>query len=273
MKDSLSFTKMQGSGNDFVVLDNRSETWSLNQLIDLAPQICNRRYGVGADGLIALAPSDEADYTMIYRNADGSDAGMCGNGGRCIARFAVNLGYSKSHTFQVHDEIYQAELQEGDPRVMLHFPSETKISRTDLDIESLEVYPGTEHVVLPVSAAKLRKTNTLRKQGKTLRHHTVFQPKGTNVNFMHGESENTLSVQTYERGVEDLTLACGTGAIASALAWHYLQDQKDGEFNYSVFVQGGTLEVQFTYNKQTDRYSNLKLGGPAHFVFQGSYYI
>lgn len=267
----LSFTKMQGTGNDFIVLDLRSLDWDQEQLTSWTRRLCERRYGIGADGVLALNSSDQADYTMIYKNADGSNAGMCGNGGRCIARYAVEEGIPARHRFQVHDQFYHAEV-DGE-HVLLHFPAETRVQSLPEPVDVYQVYPGTEHIVLPVEDSLFKDTEELRRRGRQLRNNSHFQPVGTNVNFFQGNSKQSLSVRTYERGVEDLTPACGTGAIASALAWHNLQQGTDGVHTYTVEVEGGTLQVSFTYNQDSDLYTNLKLGGPAHFVFEGKYYI
>lgn len=267
----LSFTKMQGTGNDFIVLDLRTLDWNKDQLIAWTPRLCDRRYGIGADGVLALNSSNRADYTMIYRNADGSAAGMCGNGGRCIARYAVEQGLSPKHRFQVHDQLYRAEV--NGEHVLIHFPEETSVHSLSEPLDGFQVTPGTEHIVLPVEDSLYQNTEELYRRGRKLRNHSHFQPVGTNVNFFQGNSEQSLSVRTYERGVEELTQACGTGAIASALTWHTVQREDGGTYTYTVEVDGGTLQVSFTYDQDSDLYTKLKLGGPAHFVFEGTYYI
>lgn len=270
--DTLTFYKMQGAGNDFVVLDNQNQSLSLNRIIELTPRLCDRKFGVGADGVLVLQPADGADYAMIYRNADGSDAGMCGNGGRCIARFAVERGFPDNHAFKVHDKIYHAEVQ-GE-NVSLAFPMSSKAHNLKVDGKNIiQLYTGTEHIVLPVDQSILENEAYLFTEGKKLRHHPQFQPAGTNVNFMSGKGPKNLELQTYERGVENLTLACGTGAIASALAWHHLQDSTGKSNEYDIQVKGGDLKVHFDYSKDQKTYSNIKLEGPAHFVFEGHYYL
>lgn len=272
---SISFTKMQGAGNDFVILDNRSGSLSKQEIIDLAPEICDRKFGVGADGIMALLPAEKEGtaYTMYYRNSDGSDAGMCGNGARCISRFAHSLGFDARHRFNVHSQIYEAEVQDNE-LVSIAFPVEPSPQGISLDGQQMYfIHTGTEHVVTTIDEHAMKNEGNLREEGRLLRHHSKFQPKGTNVNFICGVDENTLKLQTYERGVEDLTLACGTGAIASALIWHHLQDsstEKKSE-KYTVETKGGTLYVYFSFNPSTESYSNIKLEGPAHFVFEGQY--
>jgi diaminopimelate epimerase len=137
--------------------------------------------------------------------------------------------------------------------------------------ELLQLNTGTEHVVLSVGQAQLNDEDFLRRKGRRLRHHRQFQPEGTNVNFIDGKSTHSLRLQTFERGVEDLTLACGTGALASALAWHHIQKSKEQSAIYSVETKGGTLSVHFSFDGNS--YFNTKLEGPAHFVFEGKYLL
>lgn len=270
---SIPFTKMQGAGNDFVVLDNRQLQLSEEQVAELAPAICDRKFGVGSDGILALTPTEQQDpaYTMIYRNPDGSNAGMCGNGARCIALFAHNLGFNATHKFNVHDEIYEAEVT-GSKNVRISFPMETSVNKLDINGQAIyQIHTGTEHIVLPIDKSQLQQEDQLASQGRALRHHELFQPKGTNVNFISGTAPATLQLQTYERGVEDLTLACGTGAIASAVVWHHLQMPDKASQKFSVETKGGTLNVHFSFNSENNTYSNIKLEGPAHFVFKGEF--
>jgi diaminopimelate epimerase len=271
---SLNFTKMHGAGNDFVLFDNRTLKLSEQELAQLAPAICNRKFGVGSDGIIALQfdETKKADLVMLYKNPDGSDAGMCGNGARCFSAFAETLGSPKKFTFRVHDKVYKANVK--DQSIVIEFPLETSVQElTVADEALLNVYTNTEHVVCTVQQNELENEQTLINQGRFLRNHPDFQPIGTNVNFISGTDNETLNLQTYERGVENLTLACGTGAIASALAWHHLQQAEDGNFKYHVQVKGGTLLVHFSFNKRNESYTNIKLEGPATFVFEGQYYL
>ena len=273
-KNHIPFTKMQGAGNDFVVIDNRSKDLKKEDIIEITPEICNRKFGVGSDGILVLMPPEKAetDYTMFYRNPDGSDAGMCGNGARCIALFAYSLGFESAHTFSVHDEIYKAEIT-GSDSVKISFPMEAKAESLNVnDTHCYSIHTGTEHIVIPSDEDHLENEEELRNQGRKLRYHDKFTPKGTNVNFISGIDATHLKLQTYERGVEDLTLACGTGAIASALIWHHIQDEKTESSVYSVDTKGGTLEIHFSWNQDTQTYSNINLEGPANFVFRGQYF-
>ena len=274
----IPFVKMQGTGNDFVVIDNREERFSLKELISLAPDICHRKYGVGADGLLVLQkPADpELDYTMVYRNADGSDAGMCGNGSRCLALYAQQCGLGDRLRFNVHKQVYRAEVRNRD-EIVISFPMETKVEEQLLrdngrETKVWQVHPGTEHIVLRVDESELEQVSRLVNEGRQLRHHERFQPAGTNVNFIYGMDSRKLRLQTYERGVENLTLACGTGAIASALSWHHMQDLQQRENSMEVMTKGGALEVDFVFNPETGRYHEIRLTGPAEFVFEGRYH-
>jgi diaminopimelate epimerase len=270
---NISFTKMQAAGNDFVVIDNREERLTKDELISLAPAICDRKFGVGSDGILALLPPEfsNVDYTMFYRNPDGSDAGMCGNGARCIALFAHSLGFDSHHAFNVHDNIYKANIS-GPNSVVISFPMEAVVEEKIVDDEKLyTIYTGTEHAVKTVDKKALNNEKELVRQGRRFRYHDQFEPKGTNVNFICGINSTSLELQTYERGVEDLTLACGTGAIASALVWHHLQDNNASSFQYLVKTKGGTLTIHFSFDPESNTYSNIKLEGPAHFVFQGTF--
>ncbi len=271
----ISFTKMEGAGNDFVVLDNRSGNLTKEQIVELAPKICNRKYGVGSDGILALFPAEKenVDYTMFYRNPDGSDAGMCGNGARCIALFAHSLGFDSEHRFNVHDQMYKAEV-ESPEQIRISFPIDASVKKISLNGRQLyETYTGTEHIALPVEEDLLYKEDHLKDEGHSLRYHAQFHPKGTNVNFIYGIDDTTLRVQTYERGVEDLTLACGTGVIASALVWHHLQETSSSNTEFNVKTSGGSLNVYFSFDNESKKYSNIKLEGPAHFVFKGKYLL
>ena len=265
---------MHGAGNDFVLFDNRTLGLSNEQIADLTPHLSNRTFGIGSDGVIALNydRTKEADLVMTYKNPDGSDAGMCGNGARCFANYAVTLGAPAEFSFRVHNNVYRAKTKSNS--AIIHFPLETDVKKQSVDDRDfMNVYTNTEHIVCPVPADELSNEKELVNTGRTLRYHKKFQPAGTNVNFISGTNSTNVSLQTYERGVEQLTLACGTGAIASALAWHHIQSADDGEFSYHINVKGGTLTVHFSFSGQTKKYSSIKLEGPTEFVFDGRYYL
>lgn len=266
----IEFHKMEGAGNDFIVIDNREYGFSLDEIISFTPKLCDRKFGVGADGLLALEKPNHPDvnYTMIYRNADGSDAGMCGNGSRCLALFASYGGYPDTQTFNVHDAVYKAIVDKKEQQVSIHFPDVKPPERLSvMEHDLLQIYTGTEHVVEFVDEDTLELEKQLVKTGSKIRYSKEFSPKGSNVNFISLLSENKIKLQTYERGVEDLTLACGTGALASAIAAH-----SEGEHvypDYSILVKGGQLGVSFNYDDESSTYKEVILKGPAHFVFKG----
>jgi diaminopimelate epimerase len=271
---SIPFVKMHGAGNDFILFDNRSLGLTDQQIENLTPRLSNRKFGIGSDGVIALNydKRKEADLVMTYKNPDGSDAGMCGNGARCFANFAVTLGAPSEFSFRVHDKVYRARTSSNS--AIIHFPLQTSIKKQTVDEhELLNIYTNTEHVVCPVSGDMLANETELVEEGRSLRYHEEFLPAGTNVNFISGTDSESVSLQTYERGVEQLTLACGTGAIASALAWHHLQKAGDGNFSYQINVKGGTLTVHFTFSDQQGHYNSIKLEGPTEFVFDGRFYL
>ncbi|MEX2600264.1 MAG: diaminopimelate epimerase [Balneolaceae bacterium] len=266
----IPFSKLEGTGNDFILVDNRAGLIGLPDLPNLVPAMCNRTFGIGSDGLILLEEDESGTLVMIYKNPDGSDAGMCGNGARCFALFAKRLGYASELTFRVHDKTYESSLT--GQNVSIRFPLTTDVQPVSVDGEEfLNIYTNTEHIVCRVDAGLLDHPGQLVSRGRHLRNHEAFEPKGTNVNFIHGTGETELELQTYERGVENLTLACGTGAIASALAWHAWQTSGDGTFTYQVQTRGGTLLVRFKFNAKSGRYSEIELEGPATFVFEGRY--
>jgi diaminopimelate epimerase len=273
----LHFYKMQGTGNDFVVVDNRNNTLSLDEIIEHTPQLCDRIFGIGADGFIALnAPElPDTDYTMIYRNADGSDAGMCGNGARCLARLAWQLGMGTSFTFNVHDAIYKASVNEENGLISICFPDTLQPKRLYIDdLNLLQIYPGTEHLVWQTDLDRLSNEEEITKLGRKIRNHPSVNPPGSNVNFVAINSEKHIHLQTYERGVEGLTQACGTGAIASALATDFLSSPEANEIrNIQVTVKGGILNVKFKRNESTGHYEDIELTGPAAVVYEGTFHL
>jgi diaminopimelate epimerase len=264
----VNFFKLQGTGNDFVAIDNRNNQFSLNKLTELALKLCDRRFGIGADGFLALSPSmDEiCDYTMIYLNADGSEAGMCGNGGRCIARLANHLGFSANHKFSVHGLLYEVSVQES--VVTLHFPTQPYIKTIpDSELGEIDVvFTGTEHICIQIEDQNLLENHVwIHKKGRELRYDARFAPNGTNVNFFYPIDENNIKLVTYERGVEDLTLSCGTGSLAASIC--HKRNQID-EFMH-VICPGGSLYTKFEFDQSTKTYKNLLLKGAAEIVFIG----
>src|SRR5690625_390018 len=272
-RPSLHFSKLHGTGNDFVIFDNRKAALSDQQLTELTPRICNRRTGVGADVLIALQSdiSGGSVLELLYKNPDVSDDDMFVNGKRCVAEYVVTHGSPTRFPFRVHNRIYHAKAVTH--HVTIEFPLETVVSKQTAGEEAwLNVYTNTDHIVCQVQADELEQEQNLVTRGRQLRNHPDFQPLGTNVNFISGIDAEQLKLQTYERGVEDLTPACGTGAIASALSWHHLQQAGEGEFLYTIHTRGGELKVYFSFCAERKLYHHIRLEGAALFVFEGDYY-
>jgi len=264
---NLSFTKMNGAGNDFVMVDNRGGSLTLSDA--QIARLCDRHRGVGADGLLAVEPAQgQADWRMRYYNADGAEAEMCGNGARCFARFVQKIAPTKagSITFETPAGTISARL-DGD--LVALGMSEPGAFADGLELEAggehLTVYAintGVPHAVVLVDDLAATEVHRL---GASLRHHHHFQPRGTNVNFVRQLGPQDLAIRTYERGVEGETLACGTGVVASALTLAALTGAASP---IRVLVKGGdTLAVGF--ERTTEGFTRVILTGPADFVFAG----
>jgi diaminopimelate epimerase len=263
----LRFTKMNGAGNDFVLIDNRAGE------VKLTPQqvarICDRHRGVGADGILLLEPAaNGADFRMRYYNRDGGEAEMCGNGARCFARFAerrANVGDRVS--FETVAGVIVAEMEGELVRLTM---SEPRDARFNIDLSTDDrtwhghfINTGVPHVVVPVPA--LDKVD-VEQEGAAIRHQALFAPAGTNANFLEKRGAREIAIRTYERGVEEETLACGTGVVASAIVFAAIENVTGP---IAVSVRGGnTLKVDFERNG--DRFSQVTLTGPAEFVFEGT---
>ena len=265
---TIEFTKMHGAGNDFVVIDN------LDGRLDLTTEqiahLCNRRFGIGADGVLLLekGPTEDLDAQMIYYNADGSRAEMCGNGARCFTSFALahNLGQDGQLKFRTDAGDLVGIAGNGTITVQMTPAVDTQLSlRINLAGEQATVHytdTGVPHVVKFVDDIE---SVDIRAEGSELRFHQAFQPRGANANFAQVENGHVL-VHTYERGVEDETLACGTGVTAVAILSH-LVHQIPKPIRLRV-AGGDTLEVDF--NSEGDIIDQVTLAGPAKVVYQGS---
>ena len=263
----LEFTKMNGAGNDFVLIDNRAQTIQLT--CDQIVRVCDRHWGVGADGVILLIPcaSGKAAWAWQFYNSDGSTGEMCGNGARCFGRFVQKrTGVKGSFTFETEAGIITASLQGERVTVSLTQPKGLRLNQKVLlsqgaqTIHSLNT--GVPHAVLFVPDADRAMVQQL---GPEIRRHAHFGPKGTNVNFVQVLGPSHVRVRTFERGVEGETLACGTGVTASALVASRVH-----RFGSPVKVQvqgGDQLEVSFKENNGD--FENVQLTGPAEFVFEG----
>lgn len=256
----LTFYKYEGAGNDFVLLDDR-ETQFPDKRADLVKFICDRRFGIGADGLMLLRPVNGYDYKMVYYNADGNESTMCGNGGRCLAAFAQKLGIiDKKALFTAADGVHEAELL-TDKYVRLKMTDVTKIE-TGKDYYYLNT--GVPHYVKFMSSIN---DMDVYNEGRKIRYNERFADQGTNVNFVQ-EYPDHISVRTYERGVENETLACGTGIVASVICSGIRKGINDGSYSSLVNARGGQLKVSFFRND--NKITNIWLEGPATFVFKGT---
>jgi len=252
------FYKYQGAGNDFVIIDNRDKSFDGSDSKRIEG-MCDRRFGIGADGLMLLEDHKEHDFTMRYFNSDGLEASMCGNGGRCIAAFAVHIGVikeSKNFTFMAVDGLHHASYNNG--IVTLKMIDVDTIIKTD---NYTFLNTGSPHHVTFVEDTEATDVYTI---GKSIRYSEAY-PDGTNVNFVQFMDKNTIRVRTYERGVENETLACGTGVVASAIS---AQQIKPDITDFNIKVKGGELRVFFTPNN--GKYKDIWLEGPAEFVFKGT---
>jgi diaminopimelate epimerase len=263
----LEFTKMNGAGNDFVLLDNRAQSTQLSR--DQIVRLCDRHRGVGADGVLILVPArtGKADWAWDFYNSDGSTGEMCGNGARCFARFVQKtVGLNGSFNFETEAGVITATFQGQRVTVNLTKPKGLKLnarltlSSGETTLHSLNT--GVPHAVLYVPDADQAMVHSL---GPEIRRHPHFGPRGTNVNFVQVLEPNHIRVRTFERGVEGETLACGTGVSAAAMISAQVH-----KFTSPVRVQvqsGETLEVEF--KESGGEFDHVRLTGPAEFVFEG----
>ncbi len=255
----IQFYKYHGTGNDFILIDNRDNKFdSANQ--SLIAAMCNRHFGIGADGFILLGNTNDFDFTMHYFNADGYEGSMCGNGGRCVVAFAKKLGIidNKAH-FAAIDGLHTATIEND------------IISLQMADVTKVEEHPthffldtGSPHHVAIVDGLN---AYPVVDKGREIRHDAPYFDKGTNVNFVEQNTPASFKVRTYERGVENETLSCGTGVTAVAIAM--FEQGKTTSKTVELETLGGKLAVSFTKNKKG--YQNIFLKGPATLVFEGVY--
>jgi len=264
----LKFTKMNGAGNDFVCVDNRDN--SINLTKGQIASLCDRNRGVGADGLLAVEPAQNgADFRMRYYNADGGEAEMCGSGARCFGRYANQLagGSFEKVTFETIAGVIAAEFVEGDNvRIQLSEPFDLKLNQ-DAKIFGEQstihsVNTGVPHAVVMVDEIA---NIDIIPAGSSVRNNELFAPAGTNANFAQVLAPGSLAIRTYERGVENETLACGTGMVACAIVHNQLTETPPP---INVRVAGGD-DLQVDFQRDGDNYSQVTLTGPADFVFDG----
>lgn len=253
-----TFYKYQGTGNDFVMIDNRQQTFNKKDTKHIA-FLCDRRFGIGADGLILLENHPDLDFKMVYYNADGNESTMCGNGGRCLVAFANYLGVIKDKAvFEAIDGLHHATIENDIVKLQM------------LDVDAIEKHEnyvflntGSPH---HVQFEDFINDFDIKTKGAEIRYGEPYNEAGTNVNFVKKISNDTFRVRTYERGVEDETLSCGTGVTAVAIAMHVLKETYENCI--TLKVEGGELKVSF--DAQDGSYKNVWLMGPANFVYKGT---
>lgn len=255
----ITFYKYQGTGNDFVMIDNRLGIFPKDNT-KLIAHLCDRRFGIGGDGLILLENDPETDFKMVYFNSDGNQSTMCGNGGRCLVAFAKKLQVIQNETtFNAVDGLHHASVDENEI-----------VSLQMIDVNSINttanysfLNTGSPHHVQIVEDLE---NYNVKDNGAAIRYGDLYGKEGSNINFVKKINDTTFSLRTYERGVEDETLACGTGATAAAIAMNATGETDATSINLNV--EGGKLIVSF--DKEDNIYTNVFLKGPAEFVFEGT---
>jgi len=254
----LTFYKYQGTGNDFVMIDNRTNFFP-KENTQLIEKLCDRRFGIGGDGLILLENHPNYDFKMVYYNSDGNESSMCGNGGRCLVAFAKKINViSENAHFEAVDGYHFATID-----------AKNTVSLQMKDVDTINHHEnytflntGSPHHVQMVDDLK---AVDVKSEGAKIRYSVLYGSAGSNVNFVSQLENNIFAVRTYERGVENETLSCGTGVTAVAIAMHQTGKTKNNEVD--LIVEGGKLKVQFDIDN--GKYINVFLIGPATFVFEG----
>ena len=257
---TINFQKYQGTGNDFIILNNRKKEYPALTASHIR-HMCDRRFGVGGDGLMMLNEKQGYDFEMKYYNADGRESSMCGNGGRCLVKFAYELGIHKSiYHFIAADGIHEAEI-DTDGTVSIKMQDVKHVSKFHGDYI---LNTGSPHYIKMVT--DVMNTDVFKK-GRDIRYSKEFEADGINVNFVEQLPEqDKILVRTYERGVEDETWSCGTGVAAAALICYH---NENGFNDVEVKTLGGTLTVEFD-RVDDNHYNNIWLSGPAEKVFEGT---
>ncbi|MBI5476236.1 MAG: diaminopimelate epimerase [Ignavibacteriales bacterium] len=272
MSTTIQFTKMTGAGNDFILIDNYNAIYTHDWQI-IAPILCDRRYGVGADGLLIIEKSIVADFKMNYFNSDGSYGGMCGNGGRCVALFETERMNKSEIKFEALNHIYTASLYSNSIKLQMANPhsiilNQKIIGLKEFDILYHSINTGSPHLVIfnkdfPVMNVELISL------GKELRHYHRFKPSGTNVNFVTINNDRSIFIRTYERGVEAETFACGTGSIAAAIIYSILYSAKPP---INVYTKNQEI-LTVDFDRDGEDLRNVSLTGPAKEVFKGEFIL
>ncbi len=253
---TVLFYKYQGTGNDFIIIDNREKGIQLTA--DQIAKLCNRRFGIGADGLMLLENHHKLDFSMRYFNSDGKESTMCGNGGRSLVRFAEHLGIINDKTrFYSIDGAHQAIINKNET-ISLEMKNVNSVNKVN---QNFYLNTGSPHYVTFKEDVK---NIDVYNRGREIRYSSEFSPEGTNVNFVEF-IDDKIFVRTYERGVEDETLSCGTGVIASAICASIVQNTDKN--SYDIITKGGNLNVSF--KKVNNSFQDIWLTGPAEMAFKG----
>lgn len=265
---NVKFYKYQGTGNDFILIDDRQLTFPANDF-DLVAKLCNRKFGIGADGLILLQPHEKLSYYMKYYNSDGNESSMCGNGGRCLAAFALHLNLvEQSHTFLATDGEHQVQFtMDENNQLLVHLKMKDVLNIETRANHAFVLNTGSPHYV-QFQAEPVSVTN-LVEFGKSVRYNDEFKQHGINVNIVQPEGLHHIHMRTYERGVEDETLSCGTGVTAAALSAAVLNHLPNGHHTIHVNTPGGNLSVRFKINTAENKFEEVWLTGPAVKVYEG----
>lgn len=262
MIPSIPFVKYHGTGNDFILLDEREIDYQMNT--EEISKLCHRHFGIGADGLISLRKAPDADFRMVYYNADGREGSMCGNGGRCIVAFARSLAVIGERTrFIGVDGYHEAMFLPDKPGFVSLKMSDVAAPRKRVGYDFIDT--GSPHVVVAVRDLA---GYPVVANGRSIRNLPEFSPGGTNVNFVEAVNDS-LFIRTYERGVEDETMSCGTGVTAVVLTFAALAQLPASAREAQVMTPGGSLSVAFDRSEMG--FSNVWLTGPAQRVFEGTY--
>jgi len=265
--EKITFYKMSGSGNDFIIIDNRDKVVEEENIRDFIVKVCRRKMSVGADGVILVEPSDTVDFKWRFYNSDGSVAEMCGNGARCVSRFAyLNAIAGPQMSFETEAGIVSAQVTNDRVKIKTTDPANL-MTDYQIELESgplsvCSVNTGVPHVVVEVD--KIDEVDVF-KLGREIRFHDRYAPAGTNVNFICPQKDETIAIRTYERGVEDETLACGTGAVAAAIV---MADKSGIESPVNVMARsGGFLHIY--YQEKTGTFYDVYLEGDARIIYRG----
>jgi diaminopimelate epimerase len=254
----MKFHKYQGAGNDFIIIDNRHGLHS--QLPVQA--LCDRHFGIGADGLMLLEKAPGYDFRMVYYNSDGRESTLCGNGGRCLSLFAIHLGLAEKEVkfVAIDGEHHASLLDDGNISLQMH-----DVLHLEKRQDDYVVHTGSPHFVRFTDRSP--NDYDLMRIARDIRFSQAFEKDGINVNLVEIQEPRLLSMRTYERGVEDETLSCGTGVTAAAICAHQKQGAAEGVYEYTVAARGGLLRVNF--ETRMGIYRNVWLTGPAVAVFEG----